>query len=118
MTLCAFSEYSSLNQADLRNVNIEELDTQFVPPDITPDMYDWVDENTDEYAAFLKDTFFRPILDTPEPNIGEMNQLLGGKKDSKKRTISRLHHNDKHHRRKMTKLLDNEHVHVRSPTKV
>ena len=98
-------------------MNIEELDTQFVPPDITPDMYDWVDENTDEYAAFLKDTFFRPILDTPEPNIGEMNQLLGGNKNSKKRTISCLHH-DKLPPRKMKKPLDNEHVHVRSPTKV
>lgn len=50
------------SKANLKHVPIEELETQFVPPDITPDMYD---THVDDYTLFLAETFYKPI--TPEP---------------------------------------------------
>ncbi len=46
----------------LFKVTIEELESQFVPCDITPDMYD---NDVDDYTLFLAETFGQPPI--PEP---------------------------------------------------
>ena len=40
-------------------VTIEELDLQFIPPDVTPDMYDPL-QGDDDYTQFLAETFGVP----------------------------------------------------------
>ncbi|TRY80544.1 hypothetical protein TCAL_04790 [Tigriopus californicus] len=60
------------SKANLKHVPIEELETQFVPPDITPDMYD---THVDDYTLFLAETFYKPI--TPEPII-KNSEVAGG----------------------------------------
>ena len=40
-------------------MTIEELDSQFVPSDITPDMYD---TDVDDYTLFLAETFGQPVI--------------------------------------------------------
>jgi hypothetical protein len=46
------------SKANLTEVSIEELETNFVPPDITEDMYDNV---IDDYRSFLSETFGKPV---------------------------------------------------------
>ena len=49
--------YSTRSRVSISH-NIEELEQQFVPPDITPDMYDAPNENGDEdYLEFLKELY-------------------------------------------------------------
>ena len=59
------------SKANLKDVTIEELDTKFVPPDITPDMYET--NYNDEYTVFLAETYGKP-LETDTPN--EIQGLL------------------------------------------
>jgi hypothetical protein len=40
-------------------VTIEELESKFVPCDITPDMYD---TDVDDYTLFLAETFGQPVV--------------------------------------------------------
>ena len=47
------------SKANLKDVTIEELDTKFVPPDITPDMYET--NYNDEYTVFLAETYGKPL---------------------------------------------------------
>jgi len=48
--------YSTRSNNPLTEVRIEDIEQQFIPFDITPDMYDPVREN-DDYSEFLKDMF-------------------------------------------------------------
>ena len=47
------------SKASLKEVTIEELDLQFIPPDVTPDMYDPL-QGDDDYTQFLAETFGVP----------------------------------------------------------
>ncbi len=43
----------------ISQVTIEELESKFVPCDITPDMYD---TDVDDYTLFLAETFGQPVV--------------------------------------------------------
>ena len=53
------------SKASLKEVTIEELDLQFVPPDVTPDLYDPLPVD-DDYTLFLAETFGYPVTATTE----------------------------------------------------
>ena len=53
MSLIDCLGYGTRSRRTLTEFNIEELEEQFVPFDITPDMYDVPCDN-DDYAEFLK----------------------------------------------------------------
>ena len=48
--------YSTRSKVNISH-NIEELEQQFVPPDITPDMYDAPNELNEDYLEFLKELY-------------------------------------------------------------
>ena len=53
--------YSTRSRVNITDKAIEELEQLFVPPDITPDMYDVPDENeNEEYVEFLKELYGGP----------------------------------------------------------
>ena len=58
------------SRSNLKDVPIEQLENQFVPPDITPDMYNM---EVDDYALFLADTYSKPIQESENPRA-EDNQ--------------------------------------------
>ena len=53
-------KYDTRSKVSLKKVTIEELDTQLVPPDITPDLYD-TNEERDIWTEFLKETYTQPL---------------------------------------------------------
>ena len=54
--------YSTRSRVNIRHQAIEELEQQFVPPDITPDMYELPNENDDNvYLEFLKTFWSGPV---------------------------------------------------------
>ena len=57
------------SRSNLKDVPIEQLENQFVPPDITPDMYNM---EVDDYGLFLQDTYSKPIQED-EPQRAEDN---------------------------------------------
>ena len=53
--------YSTRSRVNITDKAIEELEQLFVPPDITPDMYEIPDENeNEEYVEFLKELYGGP----------------------------------------------------------
>ena len=59
----------------MKDVQIEELEKQFIPPDITPDMYDWqFDDPDDHYTEFLRETYYHPTQ--PAEIVGEGNSSV------------------------------------------
>ena len=58
------------SRSNLKDVPIEQLENQFVPPDITPDMYNM---EVDDYALFLLDTYSKPIQKNEPPRAEEDN---------------------------------------------
>lgn len=59
------------SKASLKNVPIEELETRFIPPDITPDMYDH--DPDPDFAAFLRETFEQPFT-SQESGCGSVRE--------------------------------------------
>ncbi len=73
----------------LNDTQLEDLERQLVPPDITPDMYDWgTQTDNEDYLAFLKD-FLNPGQnqndanddDDPEYNVMEDDEDLHDKEE-------------------------------------
>ena len=57
-TMSAANVRQTRSQTDLRDIPIESLLSNYIPPDVTPDMYDF--QPMDDYSKFLADTFFDP----------------------------------------------------------
>ena len=53
------------SRVSLKEVSIEELEAQFQPPDLTPDLYE-PDDDVD-WIAFLTDNYYKPKPDQVEP---------------------------------------------------
>ena len=66
--------YSTRSRVNISH-NIEELEQQFVPPDITPDMYDAPNETNEVYLEFLKELYGGDTIDNaPPPDENEMEE--------------------------------------------
>ena len=59
------------SKVSLNSVTLEELETQFEPPDVTPDMYDELPVD-DDYTLFLAETFGYPVVKKPEEKEEEV----------------------------------------------
>ena len=70
-------DYGSLkmtrSKASLKDITIEELDTKFVPPDITPDLYD---NKFDENIMFLAGPLTTEEEDEQDPDFMASDALL------------------------------------------
>ena len=59
------------SKVDLKEVPIEELETQFQPPDITDDMYDVDNYLDDDFGQFLTETWYQPLTPKIRGLLGE-----------------------------------------------
>ena len=66
------------SRSNLKDVPIEQLENQFVPPDITPDMYNM---EVDDYALFLADTYSKPIQVNETPRAEEEEDNAGAPRE-------------------------------------
>ena len=66
--------YSTRSRVNISH-NIEELEQQFVPPDITPDMYETPNELNEDYLEFLKELYGGDKIDNvPPPDENELEE--------------------------------------------
>merc|ERR1719315_386151 len=66
--------YSTRSRHPMTDTLIEDIEQTFIPPDITPDMYDVTCEN-DDYSEFLKELYGSSLVDTNTSNIEDVEDV-------------------------------------------
>jgi len=66
--------YSTRSRHPMTDTLIEDIEQTFIPPDITPDMYEVTCEN-DDYSEFLKELYGSTFVDTNTSNIEDLEDV-------------------------------------------
>jgi len=65
--------YSTRSRNPMTDTLIEDIEQTFIPPDITPDMYEVTCEN-DDYSEFLKELYGSSLVDTNTSNVEDLEE--------------------------------------------